>query len=193
MLKGKKIILGVTASIAAYKSAMIIRLLIKEGADVRVIMTPMAKEFVAPLTFSALSGHPVVTDFFSGTDGTWNSHIDLGRWADLMLIAPLTSCTMGKMVNGIADNVLVATYLSARCPVILAPAMDVDMYNHPATQKNSEILQSYGNVIIEPAEGELASGLYGKGRMEEPEVIIKIIKDVLSDLKVKSAKKKMTD
>jgi phosphopantothenoylcysteine decarboxylase/phosphopantothenate--cysteine ligase len=190
MLKGKKIILGITASIAAYKSAMITRLLVKEGAVVKVIMTPIAKAFVTPVTLSALSGNPVLIDFFSDYDGTWNSHVDLGRWADIMLIAPLTACTMGKMVNGIADNLLVATYLSTRCPVILAPAMDLDMYNHPATQKNREILASFGNMIIEPAVGELASGLYGKGRMEEPEVIIKMIRDFLADRKIKSTKKK---
>lgn len=190
MLKGKKIILGITASIAAYKSAMITRLLVKEGAEVKVVMTPMAKEFITPVTLSALSGNPVLIDFFSGDDGTWNSHVDLGRWADIMLIAPLTACTMGKMANGIADNLLVATYLSTRCPVILAPAMDLDMYNHPSTKKNREILKSYGNMIIEPATGELASGLYGKGRMEEPEVIVKMIKDFLTDRNIKSAKKK---
>lgn len=190
MLKGKKIILGITASIAAYKSAMIVRLLIKEGAEVQVIMTPMAKEFVTPLTLSTLSGNPVLIDFFSGDDGTWNSHVNLGRWADIMLIAPLTACTMGKMANGIADNLLIATYLSARYPVMLAPAMDLDMFNHPSTQKNLEILRSYGNVIIEPAVGELASGLSGKGRMEEPEFIVKKISEFLAGRKITSAKKK---
>ncbi len=193
MLKSKKIILGVTASIAAYKSAMIIRLLKKEGADVKVVMTPMARDFVSPVTLSVLSGHPVMTDFFNGTNGNWNSHIDLGRWADLMLVAPLTACTMGKMVNGIADNLLVATYLSARCPVVLVPAMDVDMYDHPSTKRNNELLQSHGNIIIEPVEGELASGLTGKGRMEEPEIIVKRIKEVLADRKTRSVKKKMRD
>ncbi|KPK84669.1 MAG: hypothetical protein AMS27_09325 [Bacteroides sp. SM23_62_1] len=192
MLKGKKIILGITAGIAAYKSALIIRLLRKEGAEIRVIMTPMAKEFVTPVTLSALSGNPVLIDFFTG-DGSWNSHIDLGRWADIMLVAPLTACTMGKMVNGIADNLLVAAYLSMRCPVVLAPAMDMDMYNHPATRKNMEILKSYGNIIIEPVLGELASGLYGIGRMEEPEIIVKVIIDLLSDRKTKSAKNKRID
>jgi len=193
MLKGKKIILGITGSIAAYKSPMIVRLLKKEGADVKVVMTPMAVDFVSPVTLSVLSGHPVMTDFYNGTNGTWNSHIDLGRWADLMVVAPLTASTMGKMVHGIADNLLVATYLSVRCPVILAPAMDADMYSHPSTKRNNELLLSHGNVIIEPAEGELASGLTGKGRMQEPEIIVDRIKKILADWEKSSAKKKMTD
>ena len=190
MLKGKKIILGITASIAAYKAAMIIRLLVKEGAVVKVIMTPMAKEFVTPLTLSVLSGNPVLIDFFSVDDGTWNSHVDLGKWADIIVIAPLTACTMGKMANGIADNLLTATYLSARCPVMLAPAMDHDMFNHPSTKKNIEILRSYGNVIIEPAVGELASGLSGKGRMEEPDTIVKMVSSLLTGRKTIPSKKK---
>jgi phosphopantothenoylcysteine decarboxylase/phosphopantothenate--cysteine ligase len=188
MLQGKKILLGVTAGIAVYKSASLIRLLIGEGAEVKVIMTPMARKFISPVTFSVLSGNPVSCDFFSETDGTWYSHIELGSWADLFLIAPLTACTMGKMVNGIADNLLVATWLAARCPVILAPAMDVDMYQHPSTKRNLEILQSYGNQIIEPATGELASGLYGKGRMEEPEKIISIVIEHLQGTKPEKKK-----
>jgi phosphopantothenoylcysteine synthetase/decarboxylase len=190
MIKDKKIILGVTASIAAYKSATTIRLLRKEGVEVKVIMTPMAREFISPVTLSTLSGNPVLTEFFSGSDGTWNSHVELGTWADLMIIAPLTACTMGKMVNGIADNLLVATYLSARCPVILAPAMDLDMFNHPSTQRNLNLLKEDGNIIIEPVTGELASGLHGKGRMEEPEIIVKFVKDMFEGQKNKTLKKK---
>ena len=172
MLQGKKILLGLTASIAAYKTATIVRLLIREGAEVQVIMTPMAKEFITPVTLSALSGKPVHIDFFSGQNGQWDSHVDLGIWADLFLIAPVTASTLGKMANGIADNLLLTTYLSCKSPVILAPAMDLDMYQHPSTTRNIQILQSYGNQIIEPGTGELASGLYGKGRMEEPEIIL---------------------
>jgi len=172
MLQGKKILLGLTASIAAYKTATIVRLLVREGADVQVIMTPMAKEFITPVTLSALSGKPVHIDFFSGQNGQWDSHVDLGIWADLFLIAPVTASTLGKMANGIADNLLLTTYLSCKSPVILAPAMDLDMYQHPSTTRNIQILQSYGNQIIEPRTGELASGLYGKGRMEEPEMIL---------------------
>lgn len=190
MLKGKKIILGITASIAAYKSAITVRLLRKEGAEVKVLMTPMAREFVTPGTLSTLSGNPVLTDFFTGSDGTWNSHVDLGKWADLMVIAPLTACTMGKMANGIADNLLIATYLSARCPVILAPAMDLDMYNHPSTKRNLDILREDGNIIIEPVTGELASGLHGKGRMEEPEMIVKIINVIFEEKNAKIPKKR---
>jgi len=172
MLQGKKILLGLTASIAAYKTASIVRLLVREGAEVQVIMTPMAKEFITPVTLSALSGKPVHIDFFSGQNGQWDSHVDLGIWADLFLIAPVTASTLGKMANGIADNLLLTTYLSCKSPVILAPAMDLDMYQHPSTTRNIQILQSYGNQIIEPGTGELASGLYGKGRMEEPEMIL---------------------
>jgi len=172
MLQGKKILLGLTASIAAYKTATIVRLLVREGAEVQVIMTPMAKEFITPVTLSALSGKPVHIDFFSGQNGQWDSHVDLGIWADLFLIAPVTASTLGKMANGIADNLLLTTYLSCKSPVILAPAMDLDMYQHPSTARNIQILQSYGNQIIEPGTGELASGLYGKGRMEEPEIIL---------------------
>ncbi len=174
-LSGKKIILAVTGSIAAYKAVMLLRLLVKEGADVQVLMTETAKEFITPVTFAALSGKAVLSDFFKDAGGEWNSHVDLGVNADLMLVAPVTATTLGKMANGIADNLLVTTYLSARCPVILAPAMDMDMYRHPSTQKNIEVLRSFGNTVLEPAEGELASGLSGKGRMEEPEQIIEVI------------------
>ncbi|PIF02047.1 MAG: bifunctional phosphopantothenoylcysteine decarboxylase/phosphopantothenate--cysteine ligase CoaBC [Draconibacterium sp.] len=174
-LKGKKIILGVTGSIAAYKSAVLLRLLVKEGADVQVVITDAGKQFITPVTLSALSGKPVVGTFFAHEDGTWHSHVDLGLWADIMLIAPLTASTLGKIANGIADNMLVTTYLSAKCPVFLAPAMDLDMYRHPSTQKNISTVKSYGNIIIEPTEGELASGLEGKGRMEEPENIVETI------------------
>lgn len=174
-LSGKKIILSVTGSIAAYKAVLLLRLLTKEGADVQVLMTPTAKEFVTPVTFSALSGKPVLSDFFNEAGGDWNSHVEMGVEADLMIIAPATATTMGKMAGGIADNLVVTTYLSARCPVILSPAMDMDMYAHPSTQRNMEILRSYGNHIIEPAEGDLASGLSGRGRMQEPEQIMHFI------------------
>lgn len=174
-LEGKKIILGITGSIAAYKAAILLRLLTREGADVRVVMTPAAKEFITPVTMSALSGHPVVSEFFASNDGTWHSHVDLGLWADAMVIAPLTAATMGKMAHGIADNMLVTTYLSARCPVFVAPAMDLDMFGHPSTKQNLDILKSYGNIVIEPGEGALASGLHGKGRMEEPERIVELL------------------
>ncbi len=172
MLKGKKIILGITGSIAAYKSASLIRLLVREGAEVRVVITPFAKEFITPLTLSTLSGHPVLSDFFKREGGDWNSHVDLGLWADILLIAPATANTMAKIANGICDNLLLTTYLSARCPVVIAPAMDLDMFRHPATINNLEVLKSFGNHIIEPTIGELASGLEGKGRMEEPEKIL---------------------
>jgi len=172
MLKGKKIILGVTGSIAAYKAAIILRLLVKQGADVQVLITAAGKEFITPLTLSALSGKPVLSEFFGTKDGSWHSHVDLGLWADAMLIAPATAATMGKMVNGIADNLLITTYLSARCKVFIAPAMDLDMFQHPSTAKNIEILAERGCEIIEPGTGELASGLSGKGRMEEPEAIV---------------------
>jgi len=170
-LKGRHIIVGVTGSIAAYKAASLIRLLVKQGAEVKVIMTPLAKEFITPLTLATLSKHPILVDFFNPENGDWNSHVDLGLWADAYLIAPATANTIGKMARGIADNLLLTTYLSARCPVFIAPAMDLDMFCHPATQENLTILQSRGNKVIEPASGELASGLEGKGRMEEPEVI----------------------
>jgi phosphopantothenoylcysteine decarboxylase / phosphopantothenate---cysteine ligase len=171
LLEGKKIILGITGSIAAYKSAVLIRLLVKEGATVKVIMTPLAKEFITPVTLATLSRNSVLSDFFSYDSGDWNSHVDLGMWADLFLIAPASANTMAKMANGICDNLLLTSYLSARCPVMIAPAMDLDMFRHPATLRNMEILLSRGNIIVEPASGELASGLSGKGRMEEPENI----------------------
>lgn len=176
-LKGRKIILGITGSIAAYKACYIIRGLIKRGAEVQVVITPSGKEFITPITLSALTGKPVISDFFAQRDGTWNSHVDLGLWADAMLIAPATASTIGKMANGIADNMLITTYLSVKAPVFIAPAMDLDMYAHPSTQANLNTLRSYGNVIVEPTVGELASHLVGKGRMEEPEVIIQSLAD----------------
>jgi len=175
MLKGKKILIGVTGSIAAYKIPYLIRQLKKEEADVKLILTDMAKDFVTPLTLSALSEHPVENEFYDPKNGSWNSHIELGNWADVFLIAPVTATTMGKMANGIADNLLVATYLASRCPVFIAPAMDLDMFHHPTTKKNIDLLVSYGNILIEPTEGELASGLCGAGRMQEPEVIVNIL------------------
>ena len=170
MLKGKKIVLGITGSIAAYKACLLIRQLIKRGAEVQVV-TPAGKEFITPITLSALTHKPVISEFFSQRDGTWNSHVDLGLWADAMVVAPCTASTLGKMAHGIADNMLITTYLSMKAPVFIAPAMDLDMYRHPSTQANMKTLLSYGNHIIEPESGFLASGLEGKGRMEEPEVI----------------------
>ena len=175
MLKGKHIILGITGGIAAYKCATLTRLLVKAGAEVQVIMTPNAKQFIQPLTLSTLSGKPVISEFFTANTGQWNSHVDLGLWADALIIAPATASTIGKMANGVADNMLVTTYLSAKAPVFVAPAMDLDMMRHPSTVRNLELLRSYGNHIIEPAEGELASHLIGKGRMEEPENIVKAL------------------
>ena len=172
MLKGKKIVLGITGSIAAYKACLIIRALVKAGAEVQVVITPAGKEFITPITLSALTQKPVISDFFSQRDGTWHSHVALGLWADAMLIAPCTASTLGKMANGIADNMLITTYLSMKAPVFIAPAMDLDMYQHPTTQQNMERLKSFGNHIIEPQSGFLASGLEGKGRMEEPEQIV---------------------
>ncbi len=177
MLKGKHIVVGVTGSIAAYKTASLVRLLVKEGAEVKVVMTPLAKAFITPLTLATLSKNPIMVDFYDPENGDWNSHVSMGLWADLYLVAPATANTMGKMAAGIADNLLLTTYLSAKCPVMIAPAMDLDMYRHPATQKNMEILRSYGNLIIEPEEGELASGLSGKGRMAEPEEIVEQIRN----------------
>jgi len=174
-LRGKKIILGITGSIAAYKAAYLLRGLVKEGAEVQVVMTPSAKEFITPVTMSALSGKPVASEFFAANDGTWHSHVDMGQWADLMVIAPASAASIGKMANAVCDNLLITTYLSAKCPVMIAPAMDLDMYRHPANLKNIEKLRSYGNLIIEPDEGELASGLHGKGRMKEPDAIIREI------------------
>ena len=175
MLKGKHIILGITGGIAAYKAATLTRLLVKAGAEVQVIMTPNAREFIAPVTLSTLSGKPVVTEFFTANTGQWNSHVDLGLWADAMVVAPATASTIAKMATGVADNMLVTTYLSAKAPVFVAPAMDLDMVKHPTTQRNLQLLRSYGNFIIEPAAGELASHLVGKGRMEEPENIFKVL------------------
>ena len=181
MLKGKKIVLGITGSIAAYKSCLIIRGLIKKGAEVQVVITPAGKEFITPITLSALTHKPVVSEFFSQRDGTWNSHVDLGLWADAMLIAPCTASTMGKMAHGIADNMLITTYLSMKAPVFIAPAMDLDMYKHPSTQANMKTLLGYGNHIIEPEVGFLASGLEGKGRMEEPDIIVEYLERFFSE------------
>ena len=180
MLKDKHIILGITGGIAAYKCATLTRLLVKAGAEVQVIMTPNAKQFIQPLTLSTLSGKPVISEFFTANTGQWNSHVDLGLWADALIIAPATASTIGKMANGVADNMLVTTYLSAKAPVFIAPAMDLDMMRHPSTIRNLELLRSYGNHIIEPAEGELASHLVGKGRMEEPENIVKALDEFFS-------------
>ena len=177
MLQGKNILLGVTGSIAAYKAANIVREFVKQGANVKIVMTPIAKEFITPLTLATLAKEPILVDFFDPTNGNWNSHVKLGLWADAYLIAPATANTIGKMANGIADNLLLTSYFSARCPVFITPAMDLDMCAHPATKRNLDTLLSYGNHIIEPATGELASGLEGKGRMEEPENIVKYISD----------------
>lgn len=177
ILENKHIVLGITGSIAAYKAASLARLFIKAGAEVQIVMTPSGKEFITPVTLSALTGKPVVSEFFTANDGTWHSHVDLGLWADLMIIAPATASTLGKMANGIADNMLITTYLSMKAPVMIAPAMDLDMFTHPSTTRNIEMLKSYGNIIIEPASGELASHIVGKGRMEEP---VKIFEYVVS-------------
>lgn len=175
MLKGKNIILGITGGIAAYKAASLVRLLVKAGANVQVIMTPNAREFITPVTLSTLSGKPVISEFFTANTGQWNSHVDLGLWADAMVVAPATASTIAKMATGVADNMLVTTYLSAKAPVFVAPAMDLDMFKHPTTARNLDLLRSYGNHIIEPAAGELASHLIGKGRMEEPEKIFEVL------------------
>jgi phosphopantothenoylcysteine decarboxylase/phosphopantothenate--cysteine ligase len=180
MLKGKKIVLGITGSIAAYKACYIIRGLVKAGAEVQVVITPAGKEFITPITLSALTQKPVVSEFFSQRDGTWNSHVKLGLWADAMLVAPCTASTLGKMAHGVADNMLVTTYLSMKAPVFIAPAMDLDMYQHPATRQNLDRLRSFGNHIIEPQSGFLASGLEGKGRMEEPERIVERLEEFFS-------------
>ncbi len=180
-LKGKKIVLGITGSIAAYKACLIIRGLIKRGAEVQVVITPAGKEFITPITLSALTSKPVVSEFFSQRDGTWHSHVNLGLWADLMLIAPATASTIGKMANGIADNMLITTYLSMKAPVMVAPAMDLDMFAHPSTQQNLDTLRQRGNIVIEPQSGELASHLVGKGRMEEPEEIIQQVEDFFTE------------
>ncbi|MCK9411939.1 MAG: phosphopantothenoylcysteine decarboxylase [Prolixibacteraceae bacterium] len=181
-LKGKKIVLCVTGSIAAYKAVYLLRGLMKAGAEVQVLMTEAAKEFVTPLTFSTLSGKPVLSDFFARSSGSWNSHVDLGRWADLFLVAPATASTIGKMANGLCDNLVTTSYISAKCTAMVAPAMDLDMFEHPAMQENLRKLKSFGNIIIEPASGELASGLIGKGRMEEPESILKTIEQFFSKI-----------
>lgn len=180
MLRGKKIVLGITGSIAAYKACQVIRLLVKAGAEVQVVITPAGKEFITPITLSALTQKPVISDFFSQRDGTWHSHVALGLWADAMLIAPCTASTLGKMVSGVADNMLVTTYLSMKAPVFIAPAMDLDMYAHPSTQRNLQRLREIGNHIIEPGSGFLASGLEGKGRMEEPEKIVETLENFFS-------------
>jgi len=177
MLKGKKILIGITGSIAAYKIPFLVRLFLKQGAEVRILLTGAAKDFVTPLTLSTLSGFPVLTDFFEKADGSWHSHVELGNWADVYLIAPVSANTLSKLANGMADNLLTATYLAAKCPVFFAPAMDVDMFNHPSTQANIQKLRDFGNTLIEPDEGELASGLYGAGRMQEPEKILEILID----------------
>jgi phosphopantothenoylcysteine decarboxylase/phosphopantothenate--cysteine ligase len=187
LLKGKKILLAVTGSIAAYKAAILVRMLVKEGAEVKVLMTPLAKEFITPLTLATLSKNPILVDFFNPENGDWNSHVDLGLWADAYLIAPATANTIGKMANGIADNLVITTYLSARCKVFVAPAMDLDMFSHPTTSRNLATLKSFGNIIIEPATGELASGLEGKGRMEEPEHIVKALAEHFAG-KIKNVK-----
>ena len=177
MLKGKKIVLGITGSIAAYKACLILRLLVRQGAEVQVVITEAGKQFITPVTLSALSGKPVVSEFFAASDGTWHSHVDLGIWADAMLIAPCTASSLGKMAHGIADNMLITTYLSVKAPVFVAPAMDLDMYAHPSTQANIDRLRQVGNIIIEPQAGFLASGLEGKGRMEEPESIVATLEE----------------
>lgn len=180
-LSGKHIVLGITGSIAAYKSCLIIRALVKRGAEVQVVITPAGKEFITPITLSALSRHPVISDFFSQRDGTWHSHVDLGLWADAMLIAPCTASSLGKMAHGVADNMLVTTYLSMKAPVFIAPAMDLDMYQHPSTQANINTLKGYGNCFVEPTSGFLASGLEGKGRMQEPDLIVEEMERFFAD------------
>lgn len=184
MLKGKKILIGVTGGIAAYKTATIIRLLVKEGAEVRVLMTDNAKRFITPLTLATLSKNPVLSGFHNTETGDWNSHVDMGMWADLFLVAPATANTIAKMAGGLADNLLLTTYLSAHCPVFIAPSMDSNMLKHPSTTSNIGTLKSFGNTILEPVTGELASGLSGKGRMAEPEDIVEEIKNFFSKKKI---------
>ena len=188
-LQNKKIVLGITGSIAAYKAAVLIRLLIKQGAEVQVVITPAGKEFITPITLSALTSKPVISEFFAQRDGSWHSHVALGQWADAMLIAPATASTIGKMAHGVADNMLITTYLSMKAPVFVAPAMDLDMFAHPSTTENLDTLRRYGNHIIEPAEGELASHLVGKGRMEEPEHIVAYLERYLSQCNELAGKK----
>ena len=190
MLKGKKILLGVTGSIAAYKAAILVRLLVKKGAEVKVIMTPLAKAFITPLTLATLSKNPILVEFFDPENGSWNNHVDLGGWADIFLIAPATANTIAKMANGIADNLLLTTYLSAKCRIFVAPAMDLDMYKHASTQHNLSKLRNLGVIILEPATGELASGLEGKGRMQEPEDITAFLENELSARSTLASKKK---
>lgn len=190
MLKGKHIVLGITGGIAAYKSVQLLRLLVKAGAEVQVVITPNGKEFITPVTLSALSGKPVISEFFTANTGEWHSHVDLGLWADAMVIAPATASTIGKMANGVADNMLVTTYLSAKAPVFVCPAMDLDMMAHPSTTRNLELLRSYGNHIIEAASGELASHLTGKGRMQEPEKIVALLDEFFDRAADKSLKGK---
>lgn len=190
MLKSKKIVIGITGSIAAFKIPILVRLFKKEGAEVKIMMTPAARDFVTPLTLSTLSGNPVIIEPFNPEDGTWNSHVELGQWADIYLLSPVSANTLAKMAHGIADNFFLTAFLSAKCPVFFAPAMDLDMFRHPATQKNIEILQSYGHYLIDPAVGELASGLSGAGRMEEPENIFQLINDFFSEKKSKLSGKK---
>lgn len=188
-LQGKHIVLGITGSIAAYKAASLARLFIKKGAEVQIVITPAGKEFITPVTLSALTGKPVVSEFFTANDGTWHSHVDLGLWADLMVIAPATAATMGKMANGVADNMLITTYMSMKAPVIVAPAMDLDMFQHPSTHRNMNLLREYGNHIIEPADGFLASKLIGKGRMEEPENIVAYVEEFFAKQETLAKKK----
>jgi len=191
MLKGKKILLGVTGSIAAYKAAILVRLLVKQGAEVKVIMTPLSKAFITPLTLATLSKNPILVEFYDPENGNWNNHVDLGGWADALLIAPATANTIAKMANGIADNLLLTTYLSAKCRVFIAPAMDLDMFRHPATQLNLKSLKSLGVTVLDPATGELASGLEGKGRMQEPEEIISFLEKAFSSKAEPASKKKV--
>ena len=189
MLKGKNIVLGITGSIAAYKAAYLIRALVKKGAEVQVVITPAGKEFITPVTLSALTGKPVISEFFTANDGSWHSHVDLGLWADAMVIAPASASTIAKMANGVADNMLITTYLSSKAKVFIAPAMDLDMFAHPTTRRNLDLLRSYGNFIIEPTTGEFASHLHGKGRMEEPDKIVEILEAYFQGKEILSGKK----
>ncbi len=189
MLNRKKLVVGITGSIAAYKAAYLIRTFIKKGAEIQVVITPSGKEFITPVTLSALTGKPVVSEFFTANDGTWHSHVDLGLWADAMVIAPATAASIAKMAYGVADNMLITTYLSMKAPVFIAPAMDLDMFAHPSTQNNLQLLQSYGNIIIDPASGHLASNLEGKGRMEEPDKIVEIVSSYFASQQDLSKKK----
>ena len=189
MLKGKHIVLGITGSIAAYKAAYLVRALVKKGAEVQVVITPAGKEFITPVTLSALTGKPVISEFFTANDGTWHSHVDLGLWADAMVVAPASASTIAKMANGVADNMLITTYLSSKATVFVAPAMDLDMFAHPTTRRNLELLRSYGNHVIEPATGELASHLHGKGRMEEPDKIVEVLEAYFEKRESLSGKK----